>query len=138
MNEQGTSFFSSISLAFFLTLLSLSFVPYSYLFEHDYVSEFLRSDSFAEYLFIFLACASFLAAISLVSYVGAAVFTFVVHLVQRLYFLHKLRKPMIIYSADLNKSERSDLSEKFDELGFKFSLVVCFFCLVCMLFAEWG
>lgn len=138
MNEQGTSFFSSISLAFFLTLLSLSFVPYSYLFEHDYVSEFLRSDLFAEHLFIFLACASFLAAISLVSYVGAAVFTFVVHSVQRLYFLHKLRKPMIIYSANPNKPERSDLSEKLDDLGYKFSFVVCIFCLICMLFADWG
>ena len=138
MNEQGKSFFSSISLTLFLTFLSLSFLPYSDLLSSEHLFDLFGSEALAEQLLTFLSCASFLAFISLVSYVGAALITFVVHLVQRLYFLHKLRKPMIIYSADLNKSEQSDLSEKLDELGFKFALVVCFFCLVCMLYADWG
>lgn len=138
VNEQGKSFFSSISLALFFALLGFSFLPYEDLLSSEHLSDLFRSEVIAEQLLTFLSCASFLAFISLVSYVGAALITFVVHLVQRLYFLHKLRKPMIIYSADLNKSEQSDLSEKLDELGFKFAFVVCFFCLVCMLFAEWG
>lgn len=138
MNEQGKSFFSSIPVPLFFTLLGFSFLPYADLLSSEHLSYLFRSEVLADHLLVFLSCASFLAFIALISFVGAAVFTFVVHLVQRLYFLHKLRKPMIIYSADLNKSEQSDLSEKFDELGFKFALVVCFFCLVCMLFAEWG
>lgn len=138
MNEQGKSFFSSISLCISLMLLGFVFLPYPDLLSSEHLSNLFSSEAFAEQLLVFLICASFLAFITLVSYVGAALITFVAHLVQRLYFLHKLRKPMIIYSADLNKSERTDLSEKLDELDFKFVLVVCFFSLVCMLFAEWG
>lgn len=138
MNEQGKSFFSSISLILFLTLLGLSFLPYADLLSSEHLSDLFRSEVIAEQLLTFLNCVSFLAFISLFSYLGAALITFVVHLVQRLYFLHKLRKPMIIYSANPNKPERSDLSEKLDDLGYKFSFVVCIFCLICMLFADWG
>lgn len=138
MNEQGKSVFSSVSLALFLMFLGLSFLPYADLLSSEHLSGFFESEVFAEQLLFFLGCVSFLVFISAFSYLGAALITFVIHLIHRLYFLHKLRKPMIIYSANLNKSERSDLSEKLDDLGFKFVFVVCIFSLICMLFAEWG
>lgn len=107
MNEQGKSFFSSISLVFFLTLLSFSFLPYEDLLSVEHLSGLFRSEVLGDQFLTFLCCTSFLAFITLVSYVGAALVTFAVHLVQRLYFLYKLRKPMIIYSANLNKSDNN-------------------------------
>lgn len=107
MNEQGKSFFSSISLAFFLTLLGFSFLPYEDLLSSEHLSNLFKSEALGEQLLTFLSCASFLAFITLVSYVGAALVTFAVHLIQRLYFLYKLRKPMVIYFANPNKSDNN-------------------------------
>lgn len=107
LNEQGKSFFSSISLAFFLTLLGFSFLPYEDLLSSEHLSNLFKSEALGEQLLTFLSCASFLAFITLVSYVGAALVTFAVHLIQRLYFLYKLRKPMVIYFANPNKSDNN-------------------------------
>lgn len=137
MNERGKCFFSGFLSFIFLLLLAFSFLPYPNLVSDKNLKNLFSSEKSAEYVLVFLFCAAFLAFLVTLSYLGAAFITFVVHLVQRLYFLHKLRRPMIIYNGSSNVPQQDDRLKKIkkDKIETYFLFA---FCVIMIIFIIVG
>lgn len=147
MNEEGKSFFSSYKSFIFFLLVLLSFCPYVDFITDENIERLFSSDVLPENLLVFTSCASFFGFIWLFSYLGSWILSLLVHLGMRLFFLHKLRKPVLLYTGDPDyKASEGDQSSKlgkiitflksdrFEEI---FMYSVAFLSLLCMCFAEW-
>lgn len=151
MNEEGKSFFSYYKNLIFFFLLILSFVPYDNLFSDENISRLFSGDVLSENLIVFMSCAAFFGFLLLLSYLISGIVLLLVHLVLRLWFLYKLRKPVNIYPGEFYNSHRCDYmnklnkiitsvkdffkSKRWEDISFYLLCAFCTFMLLCFTYA---
>ena len=101
MNESGKSHLLFNHLMFIVLLFLISIFPYADLFvPHVDSLRSLSVDLVIENIFVCYDGFAFFAFLYFFAYLLSLAYTLIVHLIYRISFLYKLRKPMRIYTGD--------------------------------------